>query len=200
MSDSITPLAIGVTGGIGCGKSTVLSEFARLDIPSFFADRAGAACYDDPQFCREVIARFGTAVDSGDGHVDKRRLASLVFADKKALDSLNAMIHPKVIQAFHEWKKTQQSPYVLFESAILYDYGFDSLMDRTVVVYLDVEERVRRIMLRDRCSRADVEARMACQMSGSDLLERADYVILNYEGNPRWRQVQWVHQKILSSL
>ena len=88
-------------------------------------------------------------------------------------------------------------PYVIFESAIVYEYAFDKKVDKVVCVYLDKEERMRRLELRDHTTRAQLEARMANQLSAEEKMMRADYVILNYEGNPRARQVQHVHTSLL---
>lgn len=190
LSSTETPFRIGLTGGIGCGKSTVLDLFRRLGIPCFEADRAGASCYDDEAFCQEVVAAFGKSVERQDGGIDKVRLADIVFNDAEALCRLNAMVHPRVEALFLQWASEQDSLCVVFESAILYEYGFDRLMHRVVCVYLDQEERMRRLLLRDHTDRQHIERRMANQIEAEVKMQRADYVILNYEGNPRERQVK----------
>ena len=186
-------IRVGLTGGIGCGKSTVMSEFERLGVPCFEADRVAGTYYGDHAFLDEVRALLGDAVFRADGSVDKRAVAARVFADNVLLQRLNALVHPRVAADFDAFcRRHGDAAYVLFESAILYDYAFDALMDRVVCVYLDREERLRRLVLRDGGDVAAITARMDNQLPAEVALMRADYVILNYEGNPRSRQVAWV--------
>lgn len=181
---------VGITGGIGCGKSTVVAEFFRLGVPAFVADSVAAAYYDDPAFLARLRELFGDGMFFPDGKVDKKALATRVFSDRQALAELNALVHPRVMQDFDRFcAEHAGAPYVLFESAILYDYGFDRLMDAVICVYLDLEERLSRLALRDGASRQQLMARIANQLPAEETMNRADYVILNYEGNPRSRQV-----------
>lgn len=181
---------VGITGGIGCGKSTVVAEFFRLGVPAFVADSVAAAYYDDPAFLARLRELFGDGMFFPDGKVDKKALATRVFSDRQSLAELNALVHPRVMQDFDRFcAEHAGAPYVLFESAILYDYGFDRLMDAVICVYLDLEERLSRLALRDGASRQQLMARIANQLPAEETMNRADYVILNYEGNPRSRQV-----------
>ncbi|KWW31186.1 MAG: dephospho-CoA kinase [bacterium P3] len=200
MCASYSPKAVGITGGIGCGKTTVVSAFAELGVPAFVADRVAARYYDSPDFCHAVAQTLGADVLATPDTVDKVRLAQRVFSDPEALTALNTLVHPRVMADFERWLPQQRSPYALFESAILYECGLDARMDATIVVYLDRAERMRRLLLRDRVPEERIEARMARQLPSEVLLEKADYVILNYEGNPRARQVDCVHRQILSRL
>ncbi len=178
---------------MGCGKSTVVAEFAKLGIPAFVADSAGAELYDDPAFLDDVRTLLGSSVFRPDGSADKRRIASLVFASPHLLAELNAMVHPRVLKMFeHFCALHADAPYVLFESAILYDYGFDHLMDSVICVYLQIEDRLERLAERDGSSREELLARIANQLPAEEMMRRADYVILNYEGNPRQRQVAYI--------
>ena len=190
---------VGITGGIGCGKSTVVAAFGKLGVPCFVADSVAGAYYSDPFFLNEVRGIFGDSVFRHDGSVDKRAIAARVFSDKALLGRLNALVHPRVMRDFDTFCQLHSGePYVLFESAIMYDYGLDSLMDCVVCVYLDEEERLQRLQHRDGCDEAAIRARMASQMPAEEVMMRADYVILNYEGNPRGRQVAYF-DKILRS-
>ncbi len=181
---------VGITGGIGCGKSTVVAEFSKLGVSAFVADDVASAYYRDQAFLADIRKLFGDGVFLPDGSVDKRRIAARVFTDSGALNALNALVHPRVMADFEEFCSNHVAePYVLFESAILYDYGFDALMDKTVCVYLDLPERIERLRSRDGSTEAQIMARVANQMPAEDMMRRADYVILNYEGNPRQRQV-----------
>ena len=170
---------VGITGGIGCGKSTVVAEFVRRGVYAFVADDVAAAYYADTAFLAEVRRLFGNEVFRQDGSADKRRIANVVFADSHKLAALNALVHPRVMADFDAFcRQHSAEPYVLFESAILYDYGFDALKKRD-----GVDER-------------QLMARVANQMPAEEMMRRADYVILNYEGNPRQRQVALIDKMI----
>ena len=115
------------------------------------------------------------------------------------LQRLNSLIHPRVWADFELFvQENKQVPYIIFESAIAYEYGFDKLVDRVVCVYLEEEERLRRLQLRDHASREQLLARMRNQLSAEEKMMRAHYVVLNYEGNPRARQVQYIHSLLLN--
>lgn len=188
---------IGITGGMGCGKSTVVDEFRRIGVGCFVADSVAAAYYNDKDFLDEVRSLLGDSVFCPDGTADKRRIADIVFANPQALQGLNALVHPRVMADFDRFcRKHSADPYVLFESAILYDYGFDRMMDAVVCVYLDLEERLRRLALRDKAPREALMARIANQMPAEEMMMRADYVVLNYEGNPRQRQVALIDKTL----
>ena len=189
---------VALTGGIGCGKTTVLEEFQKLGVPCFVADQVAGRYYDDPAFVAEVVNLFGKDVLQKDGSVDKRAIARSVFNEAQALKKLNALIHPRVWDDFRLFAESHTDrPYVIFESAITYEYGFDKMVDKVICVYLEKEERLRRLELRDKVSRTELEARMRNQWEAEEKMMRADFVILNYEGNPRKRQVAFVHNKLV---
>ena len=189
-------LRVALTGGIGCGKSVVLAEFARLGVPCFEADREAAKLYDEPPFCSDVVKLLGKEVLDSAGGIDKKKVAAIVFADKEKLRALSALVHPIVMQRFSQWAARQDAPYAMCEVAVLYEYGLDEQFDKVVVVHLNLEERLNRLVLRDHCSREQLMARISNQLSADEKLMRADYVILNYEGNPRTRQVQTIDRKL----
>lgn len=184
---------VGITGGIGCGKSTVVNEFRALGVPCFVSDIVAAGYYYDIDFLDDLRRLLGDGVFLPDGSADKRAIADRVFADRRLLEGLNALVHPRVMDDFdHFCRLHAKEPYVLFESAILYDYGFDRLMDCVVCVYLDLPERLSRLRHRDGVGEEAILARIANQMPAEEMMRRADYVILNYEGNPRTRQVAYI--------
>lgn len=177
---------------MGCGKSTVVNEFRALGVPCFVSDIVAAGYYCDPAFLDELRLLLGNEVFLPDGSVDKRAVAARVFANRRLLEGLNALVHPRIAEDFDDFCLVNaNTPYVLFESAILYDYGFDRMMDGVLCVYLDFEERLRRLLLRDGVEEESLRARIANQMPAEEVMMRADYVILNYEGNPRRRQVSY---------
>ena len=199
MSSSDRPLLVALTGGIGCGKTTVLNQFDSLGIPCFVADQVAGSYYDNPDFLTQIRALFGDSVMLPDGSADKRAIAQIVFSNNEMLQRLNSLIHPRVWADFELFvQENKQAPYIIFESAIAYEYGFDKLVDRVVCVYLEEEERLRRLQLRDHASREQLLARMRNQLSAEEKMMRAHYVVLNYEGNPRARQVQYIHSLLLN--
>ena len=184
---------VGITGGMGCGKSTVVNEFRQLGVPCFVSDIVAASYYNDFEFLDELRNLLGNGVFLSDGSVDKKAVAAQVFADRRLLEGLNALIHPRVMDDFNAFcRQHADAPYVLFESAILYDYGFDRLMDCVVCVYLDLAERLSRLRQRDGVGEDALMVRIANQLPAEEMMRRADYVILNYEGNPRKRQVAYI--------
>ena len=183
-----TPLLVALTGGIGCGKTTVLKEFRNLGIPCFIADDIAGAYYQEPSFLNQIRS------------ADKQAISRIVFSNPQSLQQLNQLIHPRVWSDFLLFAASHpQAPYLIFESAIVYEYAFDKLVDKVICVYLDYEERMSRLMQRDRATRAQLQLRMNNQLSAEEKMMRADYVILNYEGNPRPRQVRHIHSQLLET-
>ncbi|MBR1517465.1 MAG: dephospho-CoA kinase [Bacteroidales bacterium] len=191
-------LYVGLTGGIGSGKTTVAEEFERLGIPCFVADKAGADYYEDLQFCQQVAAIVGPHVLKPDGHVSKRAIADTIFADPVKLQALNALVHPRVLHDFRQWAARQTAPYILFECAILFEYHLEDRMDAVIAVYTSLQERLQRLQLRDHATVAQLQPFVEAQMAAEEKMRRADYVVLNYEGNPRARQVCHIHQQLLA--
>ena len=201
MSSFNKPRIVALTGGIGCGKTTVLHEFQKLGIPCFVADEVAGSYYSEPSFLAEIRRLFGDRVLLPDGRADKRAIAQIVFSDRDALQQLNGLIHPRVMGDLKMFAlQHADSPYVIFESAIIYEYGFDQMVDSVVCVYLEEEERLRRLELRDHATREQLQARMRNQLSAEEKMMRADYVVLNYEGNPRGRQVRHIHNLLLKGM
>lgn len=190
-------MLVALTGGIGCGKTTVLGCFRQLGIPCFVADEVAGSYYNNPAFVRQVAQLLQADIILPDGSADKRAIARVVFDNPEALKKLNALIHPRVWADFQAFaQQHEDDPYVIFESAIAYEYGFDRLVDRVVCVYLEKEDRLRRLTIRDKATREHLEARMRNQLSAEEKMMRADYVVLNYEGNPRMRQVQHIDTQL----
>ena len=190
---------VGLTGGIGCGKTTVLQCFKGLGVPCFVADDCARAYYDDNAFLEQIRNLFGQSILLPDGSADKAKIAQIVFRDRKLLEQLNALIHPRVMEDFRIFAQKQQAPYVILESAILYEDQLDQQLDCVIAVYLDQEERLRRLLLRAHTSRQNLLDRMRNQLTAEEKMERADYVILNHEGNPRERQVATINNRILNT-
>jgi dephospho-CoA kinase len=171
---------IGLTGGIGSGKTTVAAIFKSLGIPVFNADNEALALYtEDAELLREVADAFGTGVLNSDGTLNRMKLSAIVFQDEAALKRLNSLVHPRVANRFSHWKNLQRLPIVMRESAILFESDTNRDCDSVVVVTAPEKLRVQRVMKRSGMSETEVEARMARQWPESKLQTLADWVIVN---------------------
>lgn len=184
------PVKIGVTGGIGSGKSTVCRMFAMLGVPVYDSDeRAKWLMAHDGVLIERIKEAFGPEAYAG-GEPDRAFLASRVFGDKAALAKLNSLVHPAVMCDFDDWTARQSgSPYVILESAIIFEAGLKDRLDSVVVVSAPAELRLKRVEVRDNTCRTKVEARMANQMGDEERELLADYVIRNDERELVWEQV-----------
>ena len=189
-------LKVGLTGGIGSGKSLVARMFGVLGIPVFEADAAGRQLLaEDPAVRAAILERFGEGVVHH-GTVDRKALAAVVFQAPQALADLNAIVHPAVRQAFRHWAEQQHAPYVLMEAAILAETGGHQAFDRVVVVSAPEALRLARVMARDHATEAEVKARMRNQASEEERLAIADHVIVNNDQQLVIPQVLQVHQAL----
>lgn len=174
-------IRVGICGGIGSGKSTVCALFAARGIPVYDSDtRARALMETSPEIVSAVSARFG-AECYRNGRLDRARLASVVFADGKALADLDGIVHPAVRRDFEAWAVSQEGDYVVLESALLFDSGMDGCVDVSVAVLAPLKLRVERAMARDGSTAEQVEARIARQMPDDELSARADISIVNID-------------------
>ncbi len=173
-------IKVGVTGGIGSGKSRVCALFAALGIPVYDSD-AGARelMNSDAEVMKAVTALFGPEAYDG-GKLDRAFVAERVFHDKPLLASLNRIVHPAVVRDFDRWAMSHSdSPYVIMESAILFESGIDRFMDKVIAVSAPENIRIERVASRDGASRQSVLDRMANQLTDRERESRADYVINN---------------------
>ncbi len=176
----MTMLRIGLTGGIGSGKSTVSRMFAALGVPVYDSDSAAKRLMvTSPELISSIVGLFGSH-SYRDGILDRAYLASRVFTDEDLLRELNALVHPAVADHFRKWASEMDSegyPYVIHESAILFESGLAVSMDYTVTVSAPVEVRIARAVLRDASDPEKIKARMAHQMDDAEREALADYVI-----------------------
>lgn len=191
-------LRVGITGGIGTGKSTVCNIFKCLRIPTFDADREAKKLYDtNKQVKEKVLERFGNSLYQ-QGVFQPKQLAAIVFQDTNALRDLNDIIHPVVIQESDRWFDAQTSPYAVKEAALLIESGGHTHLDKIILVQAPLEERVQRIILRDNTDAAAVKKRIDKQMPEAEKVAFADFIIHNGQDDFLIEQVKAIHQKILS--
>lgn len=170
-------IKVGITGGIGSGKSTVCRLFAARGVAVYDSDAAAKRLMARP--LREAVeARFGQE-SYRDGVLDRRYLADIVFRDREALQALDAIVHPAVMRDFEAWASEQQGDYVVLESAILFEAGLEKSVDLTVAVLAPEKLRIERTCRRDGTDAESVRRRIAAQMSDDELHARADYTIVN---------------------
>ncbi len=174
-------VTIGVTGGIGSGKTTVCKVFRLLGIPVFEADVIAKEIINTNENLRGRISQlFGSDVYNSDGFIKRKKLADIVFRDERKLNQLNGLVHPAVRDEFLLWSEQKKNyPYVVLEAAILFESGFDSLTDYTILVTAPEDERLKRVVLRDGSSTAEVKERMDRQFPERKKQELADIVLQN---------------------
>lgn len=177
-------ILVGVTGGIGSGKSVVCAEFEKLRRPVLYADVIAREIGDhDPEARKEIMAAFGPQAYGADGLLDRRTMAEKVFHSPEQLDRLNAIIHPKVALAMERtigaMTKEVREPYVVVEAALVFESGMDEWLDLVIVVAADDETRIARTMARDGMDREAVKRRMASQIPQSKKESTADFIIRN---------------------
>ncbi len=172
---------IGITGIIGSGKSTVCHIFEHLGIPVYYSDGHAKQAYLNPQVLERVQQVFGTAVAGADGRLDMARLADIVFADKQKLQQLNSIVHPWVKEDFLAWKQRQNAPYILFESAIIFECGFEDWFDEIIVVNTPEKEIVERVKARSHISQAEIQRRLDNQQIIRRHIPEVRFVIDNAE-------------------
>lgn len=175
------PLSIGLTGGIGSGKSTVADFFRLLGVPVYTSDKEAKALMQcDPHVRKCLIEAFGNAIYDSSGKLNREALAKIIFNSTEALDQVNAIVHPQVRLHYQQWMASQcDVPYVIQESAILFDTGLYRNFDKIITVTADKEIRISRVLNRDLCSRDSVLKRMNKQMSELEKIDKADFVIYN---------------------
>jgi dephospho-CoA kinase len=193
------PLQIGITGGIGSGKSTVCRIFQTLGVPVYDADsRAKSLMTTDGILISQIKKEFGVLSYRSDGTLDREYLAQ-AFHDKKKLELLNSLVHPRVAYDYEQWMEVQESVYVLKEAALLFEAKSYLALDKIIVVYAEEELRVKRVLQRDvHRSRQQVIEIMRNQLSDEEKLKQADYTIINDESSLVIPQVLNLHQKLMS--
>ena len=172
-------IKVAVCGGIGSGKSTICRMFAERGAALYDSDsRAKALMTESAELREALVAEFGEECYA-DSVLNRQYLASKVFGSAEQLARLNAIVHPAVKADFLQWAEEQEGDYCILESAILFESGFDAVVDKTVAVLAPLPLRIERAMQRDGATREQIEARVKAQMSDDELVARADFAIVN---------------------
>jgi len=172
---------IGITGGIGSGKTTVCEIFKLLGVPVFHADDEAKNLQNNDLHIMELLIKlFGKHIYFPDGMLDRKKLAGLIFNDSDALAKVNSIIHPAVRKSFLKWTDNHQdADYILYEAAILLESGYASDFDRTILVFADEKVRIERVIKRDHISEELVKQRINNQMPEAKKIKMVDFIIEN---------------------
>lgn len=189
-------MRVGITGGIGSGKSTVCRLFASHGVAAYDSDSAAKRLMNENSDLKAaIIEAFGEESYTLEG-LNRKHLAKLVFSDEESLSRLNRLVHPAVREDYREWcREHQESEYVIFESAILFSAGFKSEVDISLAVLAPEELRVERTCRRDGVDRESVLGRMAAQLSDDDLAAEADIVLVNILEEETAEAVEQLHKR-----
>lgn len=190
-------LFIGLTGGIGSGKTTVAHLFETIGIPVYYADTEAKRIMNEDTVLKEaIIKNFGTA-SYKNGELDRAYISTIVFNDSYKLDLLNSLVHPATIRDANLWMKNQNAPYVVKEAALLFESGAAEHLDYIIGVYSPAHIRIKRVMDRDRLSQEDVMKRMKNQIDEEIKMKLCDFVITNDEQQLVIPQVLRLHEKFI---
>lgn len=187
---------IGITGGIGSGKSVVSEILARYNIPTYNADNESKRLIStDKNLIKALKNLLGEDIFTQEG-LNKKKMAQMIFNDKYLLEQVNAIIHPAVIKDFVKWAQSQKQEIVACETAILFESGMDKYVDTTITVTAPIEVRIERCKKRDNATEEQIKARIANQMEDEDRISKSDFSILNDNKNAILPQIRRIIEAI----
>jgi len=188
---------IGLTGGIGSGKSKILSVFSSYGIPCYESDRrAKWLMQRDAELKSQIKFLFGDQIYENH-KLNQKKLAKLVFAKKGKLEALNSLVHPRVKMDFKSFVSQLDTPYIIKEAAILYETGGEKDCDATILVTAPEKLRVQRVLNREKTNSMDINARINNQWSDETKIPLADYIINNIDWDKTLKKIDEIHQKLL---
>lgn len=186
-------LIVGLTGGIGSGKTTIANMFAELGVPIYIADQRAKAIMDEPDVVSKVNALFEQSVLTDRGTLDRRAIREFVFNRPEILNKLNKIVHPLVKEDFENWLDTHKDAnFVIKESAILFEQGLEKQCDRVILVTAPEEIRIQRVMSRDNVSADNIRQIIKNQLSDQEKIKKSDYVIENISINNAKERVKYI--------
>lgn len=190
-------LKVGITGGIGSGKTVVCRIFQNLGIPIYHADTEAKQLYFTHEGLKnELIRNFGSDFYLSDSEINKS-FARKLLQDNQTRDLFNGIVHPKVFEHFETWVSVQRTPYVIKEAAILFESGANKTVDFVIGVIAPDALRIRRVMERDHLQESEVRKIMALQLSNQELSSKCQMMIQNDEQHSLIHQVKAIHEKLL---
>ena len=190
-------IKVGLTGGIGSGKTTVANFFIELGVPVYFADDEAKKLMNSSTYIKNnLIREFGEKTFQN-GELNRKYLASIVFHDTSKLNIINGIVHPAVADHFANWIKKQKSNYIIQENAILFENKTSSIFDYIITVTAPIDLKIERILKRDLGSKNDILSRMKNQWDDDRKMELSDFVIDNIDLADTKKQVNQIHKKLL---
>ena len=194
-------MVVGLTGGIGSGKTLVSKVFNQLGVPIYYSDlRAKELSNTHPEIVTLVKKEFGEDIYVSE-KLDRKKVASIVFSDQSKLEKLNAIVHPVVKQDFELWyERYKKSPYIIKEAAIIVESGLANQVDKLILVTAPIEKRIERVIKRDQISEKDVRERMNKQLSDKEKIPYANYIIKNDDTQLVIPQILEIHQSLIKNL
>lgn len=190
-------LRIGITGGIGSGKSTVAQIFNVLGIPVYSSDDAAKRLMnEDKELKNNIVKSFGKESYSN-GKLNRKYLAEQAFRDRTKIELLNSLVHPATIKDAIGWMEKQTAPYVIKEAALIFESGSDKFLDAVIGVKSPLSLRIERTMKRNNVTANEIEARIKLQMDEDEKMALCDYIIVNDERQMLIPQVLLLHEKFL---
>jgi dephospho-CoA kinase len=190
-------LRIGLTGGIGSGKTTVAQIFGVLGIPVYSSDDAAKRLMnEDEDLKKKIIESFGKE-SYQNGELNRKYVANEAFSDPEKIKLLNSMVHPATIKDASAWMEKQNAPYVIKEAALIFESGSDQFLDYVIGVKSPLNLRIERTMKRNNVTAEEVASRMKLQMDEVEKMNRCDFIIVNDEKEMLIPQVLSLHQKFL---
>jgi dephospho-CoA kinase len=195
-------LKVGITGGIGSGKTTVCRIFETLGIPIYYADdRAKALMTEDKNIVEAVKNLFGEAAYLENGDLNRAHISAIAFSNPLKLNELNSIVHPAVRLDGERWHNAQMgAPYTLKEAALHFESGGYKLMDKMICVVAPMETRIERVILRGPLNRVEIEARMSKQLPDEDKIKLSNFVINNDGSKALIPQILTIHKALLASI
>jgi len=193
-------ILVGLTGGIGSGKSTVINYFKELGITCYQADdEAKKLMNSDKGLIKKIKNSFGDSIYIN-SKLDRKKLSAIVFTDKQKLELLNSIVHPYVNRHFENYCKGLEDIYIIKEVAIIFEIGTQNKFDKIILVRAPKEDRVKRIINRDKCNRQDAINRINNQIADDDKIDQCDFIIDNINLEEMSNKVLKIHNSILNSI
>ncbi len=194
-------IRVGLTGGIGSGKSVVAMVFSHLGVPVYQADYEAKKLYAKPEVLEKIASLFGDAVIDKNGLLDRAKLASVVFSDPSKLEQLNSLIHPLVEAHFMQWLTTcMDAPYIIHEAAILFESGLYTKFDKIIAVTAPQELCIQRVMKRDGVTAGQVLQRIKNQWDQEKKAEKSDFVLINDGKQLLLPQIIGIHRALMANV
>lgn len=192
---------VGITGGIGSGKTTVCKVFELLGVPVFYADSvAKSIMYTDNELREQIIRVFGKDSYFVNGDLNRAYISSIVFKDETELQKLNGLVHPAVFRAFDLWVSEQvNAPYVMKEAALLFESGSYKMCDQTILILAPEAIRIARVTERDKISAEDVKLRMKKQWPDAEKQKLADHILRNDESHLLIPEIINLHRQFIET-